>query len=277
MQLSLSAPNQYAVNPPPRGNWFSRHGKTVLEGTAVVGGAVVIAGIAYFVVDSLLGGSQPPACTALQNQLYSLQQQMLAIYQQAAAQGGTFTSSQQSEVQSLQQSIASTVNQMSGVCVASPGQTLETTLDQIISYGLWVAAGVLGLVASAFFIRWAVQRWGGSKPDPGNPPSSPEDVDLPAGFEGGATGGADLANGEIAAEYEAGQITSEEAESAAANLAASDPAIGVASTISDYLTTAAETAGEAAAALLDALAALWATLTDLLSDIYTALLALLGI
>jgi len=263
--------------PPPRSTWFSRHGKTVIEGAAVVGGVIGIGALVYVVVDSLIGGQQPPACTDLQNELYSLQQQLLTIYQQAAQQGGTFSGSQASEIQSLNSSIANVVGQLSSACVASPGTTLEKTIDQIISYGLWAAAIAIGLTASAFFIRWAVQRWGGPVDGSETPPTGPDDVDVPDDFQGAATGGADAASGEIAAEYEAGQISSDEAEAAAANIAATDPAIGLSSTLGDYFAALASEASEAAAVILDAFSALWYAILDTLEDVYAAFVALFGL
>jgi hypothetical protein len=275
----MSTPSSMAYVPPPRSTWWSRHGKAVLQGAAVTGGAVVIGGVAYFILEGLgiLGGGQPPACVALQNELYALQKEMLAIYQQAAQQGGTFTQSQASAVQSLQTQIADVINSMSSVCIATPGQTLESTIDQIIHYGLWIAVDALGIIGATYALRWLILRWGGSIANPGNPPGSPGDVDLPPKPQGGATGGADTANAEAAAEYDAGQISGDELEAVAANIAADDPGLGIYGTISDYYAAAAASASDAAAVLLDALADLWAALTDILYDAYVALLALLGL
>jgi hypothetical protein len=273
----MSAPNRYAVNPPPRGpGWFQRHGKEVLIGTAVVGGVAVVGTLAWVVVSSLLGGQQPPACTALQNQLYALQKEQLAIYQQAARQGGTFTDAQAVEAQSLAQQIANVVAAMSGTCIASPGETLERTIDQIIVFGLWGAAIVLGIVASAFAIRWFIKRWGGPKDGSEKPPASPDDVQVSPEFDD-STVGADLANGEVAGEFESGQITDAQAQTTASNLAVSDPAVGVADTIASFFRQVAAGASEAAAELLDALAALWDAIVSALEDAYLEIVLFLGI
>lgn len=273
------AANSYGQNPQgrPQQPWIKRHGKTIIYGTAIGAGVLAIGAVGYVIYEALVGGAQPPACVAQEQQLYSLQQEMLAIYQQAAAQGGTFTDSQSNEVQSLQNSISNTIHNLSETCIASPGATLTKTIDQIIAYGLWFAAGIVGLVVSVYFVRWAVSRWGGGKADPDGPPKSPSDADPPDDFQGGATGGSDLANGEVAAEYENGTIDGDQAQTAAANLASSDPAIAIDDTVASDYSTWASTASEDAAVLLDALADLWDALVTLLQDAYEALLAFLGL
>jgi len=194
----MSGTNRYAVNPPPRGpSWIQRNGKTVLIGAGIAGGVAVIGGLAYFIIEGLTGGSQPPACQALQNNLQAYQNELMAVYQQGAQQGGTYTGAQQSTIQDLQQSIANTIQQMSSVCVASPGTTLTETIDQIIVYSLWVAAAFVGIVAGAYAIRWLVKRWGGSGKNPGQPPTSADDVVVSDEFDA-STVGSDAATAEVA-------------------------------------------------------------------------------
>jgi hypothetical protein len=263
---------RYAVNPMPpsaqRPSWLRQHGKTVAELGLVVAGVAVGAAVVWTVVQAITGGAQPPACTALQNQLAQLQAQQFAIYKQGAAQGGTFTQSQASEVQSLQTQIASVINQMTNTCVAPPGSTLEKWINQAIVYAGWVAlalVGIVGVGVSALVIRWFVRRWGGSASNPDSPPSSPADVTVSSEFDQ-ATMGSDAADGEVAGEYGSGAISSSDASSVASNLALNDPATGVAGQISAFFTSAAETASDVIAAILDALATLWSFLVTALSD-----------
>ncbi len=276
-------PNRYAVHPRSPPGWFQRHGKDLLIGSAVVGGVAVAGAVAWTLVSGFGGfGGQPPACVALQNQLSQLQAQMMAIYAQAAQQGGTFGSSQQAEVQSLQNQIANVISSIASTCNASPGQSLTKTINQIIAYAGWVAIGIviaLGIyvgLRAAIAIRSLINRWGGSRTSPGQPPKTPADTDVPDTFNP-STMGTDAANAEVAGEVDTGAIDASQAQSAAANLAASDPAVGVADQISAFFTDAASTATETVAAVLDALVAAWDAIVTALSDAYFALLGLLGL
>lgn len=279
MQLRLSAPEaslsmpRYAVNPMPppsqRPSWIRRHGKDVAVGAAVVGGLVIAGAVVWTVVQAVTGNAQPPACTALQNQLTQLQAQEFSIYRQASAQGGTFTAAQAAEVQSLQSQISATINQMSQVCIAPPGATLEQWINKAIVFAGWAALAILGIVAvgvSALVIRWFYRRWGGSSSNAEAPPRSVDDVSVSPEFNQ-ATMGTDTANGSLAGNVAEGKVSTSDASSIATNLSASDPAIGVAGTISAFFANAASAASEAAQALLQALATLWDYIVSALSDL----------
>lgn len=283
LTMSQRFRNRFSVNPPSPPGWFQRHGKELVVGALVVGGIAVVGAVAWFVVSGLTGiGGQPPACTALQNELSQLQAQMMAIYATAAQQGGTFTASNQSEVQSLQTQIANVTSSMASLCIAAPGTSLTKTIDQLIAYSGWVAVAIviaLGIyvgLRAALAIRSLVKRWGGSKTSPGQPPKSPDDTDVPADFEP-ATMGTDVANAEVAGEFDSGTIDASTAQSTASSLAASDPALGVADQISAFFSQAASTASDIAAAILDALAAAWEAIVTALTDAYYGLIALLGL
>lgn len=278
---------QFGVNPmpPPHyrlqaiGSWWDRNKVKVLKTSLVVGGIAIVGAVTYVVISALLGGQQSPACTALQNQLYALQKQEMAIYRQAADQGGTFTAAQQAEIQSINSSIASVVGQLSQTCVASPGTTLEKTIDQIIIYGLWAAAIAAGIIVAGvtiYAIRWLIKRWGGPKDGSQRPPSSPSDVEPSTEFDD-STAGTDAAMGRVANNFESGQIDASQASETAANLSASDPAIGVSSAISDFFANLADTVTETIAVVLDALSAVWAAIVDALDAVYTEIAIFLGI
>ena len=280
----MSGPNLYAVNPPPRptrlqraGGWWDRNSGKVVKGAAV-GGVLIVGGVlVYVIADALLGGQQPPACQALQNDLQQYQNELMKIYAQGAQQGGTYTAAQATTIQDLQSSISNTIAQMTNVCVASPGTTFEKTLDQVIIYGLWAAAIAAGIVVAGvtvYAIRWLAQRWGGNAD--GDIPDSPADV-VPSADFNPATAGTDAANAQVAEDFEAGNISPSEASTTAANLSANDPSVGVSSDIADYFSNLATDATEVVADILDALSALWSAIVSTLDDILTAFLIFLGV
>jgi hypothetical protein len=234
-----------------KGTWFEKHGKTLAIGVASAAAIGIVAFVVYEVYVGLVNpAAGTPGCTALQAQLQTLLNQQATIAKAISSQQGGVTSAQQSAIVSLQSQQGVVLGQIQATCPSSPGSNLakqlNTFVQQVLYYAAWAAAILIGIgtAAIAFFgLRWGWSKFKG----PGNPPTSPDDVDLPGITNAGSAASipADMVNGITVQRAASGTIDGQTAGDTIQAYATSDPVAAASAEQASYFSELAAATSDA--------------------------------
>jgi len=235
-----------------KGTWFEKHGKTVLIAAGVAAVVGVVGVVLYYLVGTVAGALNPPAnnpaaCNQLTSELASLYTQINNVNLAAYKVGGSYTSQQQAEIQSLQSQAATVQSQMAAACGPSaptPGQTLDNTLKEVGWAFALFAGGLAAIGVGAFAYRAYVwSKVYSAKNGKGNPPEDPDDVEVGDDFSPGAAGQAG-AQAKAITDVDSGATSADDASTALRTMASGDPAIASADSLSASFTDLAAATSE---------------------------------
>ncbi len=264
------------------GDWLKKHGKTLLVGTAVVGGIVVAGAVVYTLVEGILQIGNPsqgsPACQALLNALGQVNAQIGVIYALSTKQGGTFTSGQTSALKTLYNDRASIIGQIKdpSICPISPAASIDEAVQNLLYYGTIIGLVLAGVVASAWAVSYVSRVVASSRTKgPGELPESPEDV-VPGTGSTEAVG-SQAAGAQMATDAQSGTMTVDDVNAIVDTMQATDPAYSASASVAAEYTAASDaaaTSGDSTlAAIFDTLSAIWEAIYDVLYMVYAEIIA----